>query len=230
MRMNSGVKRSCLNCHVTGCAEIVFQSELEAVKRLDSGRVSKFFQRGEALYRQGETLPVLFCISSARVKLVAVSQSGKMQIVGLALPGQLLGLPLKISGQKAPHSAIVLKAGVVCSFSGDCVRSALGIGPTLNLNLLRSLARDQRNAEERLLTAVGLSATARICRALLDLSQPNGQVFGLTRTEFAQLANTSTETVSRTFQSFARAGILKLKGRQITLLRPADLQELIARG
>ncbi|MFN8610649.1 MAG: Crp/Fnr family transcriptional regulator [Vulcanimicrobiota bacterium] len=230
MRTNPEVKRSCLKCHAAECAEIVLQAELEAVKRLDSGRISRFYQRGEVLYRQGETLPGLFCISSAQVKLVAVSQLGKVHIVGLAGPGQLLGLSLMISGQKAPHSAIIMKSGVVCNYQAACVKAALGEGPNLNLNVLRALARDQSSAEERLLSLGGLSASARISKNLLELAQPNGQVLALTRTELAQMANTSTETVSRLLHSLARGGSLKLKGRQVTLLRPADLEAIVAAG
>lgn len=230
MRTNSEVKRSCLKCHASECAEIVLQAELEAVKKLDSGRISRFYQRGEILYHQGETLSGLFCISSAQVKLVAVSQVGKVQIVGLAGPGQLLGLSLMISGRKAPHSAMIMKSGVVCNYQAASVKAAIGEGPTLNLNLLRSLARDQSGAEERMLSLGGLSASARISKALLELAQTNGQVLALTRTEFAQLASTSTETVSRLLHSLARAGSLRLKGRQITLVKPADLEAIVAAG
>ncbi|MBS2038930.1 Crp/Fnr family transcriptional regulator [bacterium] len=230
MRTNSEVKRSCLKCHAAECAEIVLKAEVEAVKRLDGGRISRFYQRGETLYRQGETLSGLFCISSAQVKLVALSQVGKVQIVGLAGPGQLLGLSLMVSGQKAPHSAMIMKSGVVCNYQSACVKAALGQGAILNMNLLRALARDQSSAEDRLLSLGGLSAPARISKAILELSQPNGQVLALTRTEFAQLASTSTETVSRLLHSLARAGSLKLKGRQITLLKPADLEAIVATG
>jgi len=228
---NSGVcTRSCFRCQAECSADIVSGAGREALELLDNGKVSRFYQRGDELYSQGGSLPGLFCISSARVKLVAVNRAGKVQIVGLAGPGEMLGLPLVFSSEPASHSALVLAAGVICTYPVACIKAALQKDPEVTQNVLSSLARLQVDTEGRLLSLSGLSAPARIAKLILDQATSTGVVTGLSRTEISQLAGTTLETVSRMVRSLARGGQIKVAGRRIQVLDRAGIEELVARG
>ena len=71
----------------------------------------------------------------------------------------------------------------------------------------------------------GLSAPARIAQLILEA--PTSR---LNRTEMAQMAGTTLETVSRLVQHLARQGVLALSGRRVTILRRDELEELVRRG
>lgn len=227
---NCVVHKNCSACRIKNDPpQILANTRAETVLLLNTGRLSRFFQRGEEIYRQGQSLAGLYCISSARVKLVSNDRLGKAQILGLAGPGEILGLTGLFNGE-APHSAIALTAGVVCCFARESLTSALEQDPALVLNLLSSLAKHNVILEERLQFLAGQSAAARVAKTLVTLADSGGQVQSFTRTEIAQLSGTSLETASRLVQQWARQGLIGLQARKIQLHHIGYLHKLVVKG
>ncbi len=219
------VCRSCMRCQDEGCTEAVRHINPAALHILDQGKTSCFYQRGDELYQQGSVLPGLYCISTARLKLTTLTAGGKAQMLGVAGPGELLGITSVFSGQPVSHTAEALSSGVVCLFPLATVRAALEVDPELSMNLVSSVSRLQVSTEARLMALAGLSAPARIAQLILEA--PTSR---LNRTEMAQMAGTTLETVSRLVQQLSRQGILALSGRRVTILRREELEDLVRRG
>ncbi|MFN8613107.1 MAG: Crp/Fnr family transcriptional regulator [Vulcanimicrobiota bacterium] len=161
---------------------------------------------------------------------MALNSIGKIQIVGLARPGQILGLPQVHSGFPASHSAIVSSAGVVCRFSAASLKTAQEQDGELSRNLLSALARRQCEAESQLLSLGSMSAAVRIIQLLLDLSGSGEMVTALSRTELSQLAGTTLETASRTVRGLERSNYIKLTRRLILIQDREALERMAMQG
>ena len=203
---------------------------------LDAISSSATYRKGEILFAEGQAPRGVFVICKGRLKLSASSPDGKSLILGMADPGEVVGLPGTISGK---HHEVTAEAfqPVQASFIPrkpfrDFVRTHGEVG----LRVAEILS-DIYHATYREVRYLGLSGSAegKLARFLLDLPANQDHDHGDTRTrrtltheEIADVVGTSRETVTRLFAEFKRKGLVEVNGSRLLIANKAGLQELLA--
>ncbi len=170
-----------------------------------------------------DPLSVMF-VFDGEVNLRMASYNGKRFILGIAGPGEILGLTSAISGI---FSRIGAEARNLCSIALLKRQDFLDFllrHPTACQNVTRELSQQHNRTCERL-RIVGLtsSAPARLAQLLLEWCAGGRQTvsgteirFLLTHEEIGECIGATRETVTRTLTAFRHRSLVKVNGSMLT--------------
>jgi len=212
----------------------------EALQELAELAHPQAFRSGELIFRPGS--PVLGCylILEGHVKLVQRApieekeKEKKECLLKLLGPGELLGECALFSDGYIAY-AQALGAVQAAFFDREGFLGSLRARPQLAVRLIERLSRELQAVQRRLIETSYEGIEGRLARLLLALGEkfgregPEGLELGLrlSRTELAQLAGVSTETVIRALSAFRERGLIHLEGYRIVLADREGLQRLI---
>ncbi len=220
--------RCCAKRHVS-----IFRSlEGEALARLESIRSSHRYRKGQVLHYEGTPSVGIHCLETGRAKIIRTAPGGKMCILRLVDPGEVLGLESLFCETHA-HSttAEMIEEGLVCLFERDPLLELIRENRELSATVLEFMACQLRTSEaERVELAVG-DVRERTARALILLSQKYGEPLNggtliglkLSREEIAEMIGAAAETVIRQLTEFRSEGLLENFGRQLVITDSARL-------
>lgn len=209
--------------------------DLETLEELVKNR--RPMKRGDALYRAGAQMHSLFVAREGAFKTVSISETGDEQVIGFHLPGELMGLDGLGNGRYRCET-LALEAATVCEVPyNDLERIAANI-PSLQHQLLKVMGRSMNRDHDHLEMLGRRHATERVALMLHSMSTRLEQLhrphhnfsLSMSREEIASYLGLVIETVSRTFSRLQDEGIIKVQGRQIRVIAPARLAELVHEG
>jgi CRP/FNR family transcriptional regulator len=182
------------------------------------------------LFRVGEPSRHLFVLRSGQVKLATCLSDGREQILGVRVPGQMLGIG-SLSEHKHPYSAEALTPVEVCRIEHKDMLAVLEQNPTVSLGIIQRLNQELQQSQA-LIRDLGLkSAPEKVASFLLSLT-PGQQVdsepvpLPLSRREMAELLGLTVETTSRVITRFRRDGVIQASRGHMRILDYARLQSL----
>jgi CRP/FNR family transcriptional regulator, cyclic AMP receptor protein len=188
-------------------------------------------KEGEILFREGEVPQGLYYIHSGCVKMVVNRQQSRGRttspeyVTKLVSPGEYFGYKALIRNGPSSATAKAVKASTVWQYSRDSVLSALNNSSPLVKLLLQQAVGDIENYETTSQLHYLASVQERIAYQLVVLSEkfgvqtPDGVSLNLrlTRNEFAQLASTINESLSRHLTEFKNEGLIEINGKEIII-------------
>lgn len=188
------------------------------------------FREGEHLFREGDAFNAIAAVRAGTVKTYVMDASGREQVQGFFLPGEVIGLNA-ISQARYPCNAVALDSVMLCRFSFPTMAALATRMPGLQQQLFRLLSQDIGKAA---LLAGNYSADERMAAFLISLSRryaargfsANRFLLTMTRTDIANYLRLASESVSRVFRRFQDEGLIRVDRREIELLGRARLEEL----
>ena len=183
-------------------------------------------ERGDILFREGESGDSLYVIGEGKIKLGRSSSDGRENLVAILGPGEMFGeLSLFDPGPRTMTATAVAETQLM-GLGNDSLTGLLTGRPEVAKALLAALAKRLRRTNEHLADLVFTDVPGRVAKALLDLAErfgrpvDNGVMVShdLTQEELAQLVGASRETVNKALADFATRGWLKLEARAVLLL------------
>lgn len=212
---------ACSACDLNEVCRLSGLVVLESGRGRQSIGALRTVYAGTHLYRSGAPATALYAVRQGLLKIVHVTADGDEQTLGLATPGEVLGLEGFSAGTYATD-AIALQQVVCCELPLSMLEQGARVRELASA-LLRLLSRA---TAPRLDQARG-SIRARVVQFLLDLSARlerrglDGRDFmlGLSRREIADLLDTRIETVSRMMQRLHREHAIDVRDNSVTLLR-----------
>jgi len=181
---------------------------------------------GTLLAAQDEPGDALFIVYSGRLKVAVAGDNGREVTLALLRPGDVFGEVSLLDGSPRTANVVAAVDTQVLVLSREAFLEHMRACPQTALNLMKELARRLRRADE---TIVGLAlqdVEGRLSRTLARLAREEGDVSvegGLllrrrpTQQELANMVGSSRETVSRTFSSLIRRGLVVPRGRMLVL-------------
>ncbi len=168
-------------------------------------------QPHEILFRENDPSENLFVLRRGLIKLTTVSIDGHAQIVGLAVPGQLVGFETK-SKKARRFTAETVTPVTVCRLrNGDMLR-VLKQNPPVAMAVIELVNHELLEAQQFIRMLRKRSAEKRVAWFLLSLAShaaPGATIpLALSRREIAELLGLTVETVSRLMSSFRRGGLI----------------------
>lgn len=182
---------------------------------------------GEHLFRVGDPLRVLYAVRGGSFKTYLVDPTGREQVLGFNLPGELIGLDA-IWPEKHQCNAVALNTASVCELPYAEMTNLSSQVPGLQHSMLRLLSKELALSHS---LAGDFTAEERIAGFLMSISSrmmlrgysETHLTLSMSRRDIANYLRLATETVSRVFARFAQDGLIKVDRREITL---RDMEKL----
>jgi CRP/FNR family transcriptional regulator len=205
----------------------------DAMRELDTLIATRQrFKKGAPIFQGGDRFTALYAIRSGSCKTTVSDQSGREQVTGYHLMGDIIGFD-GIGSGRHQCQAVSLEDTEVCEVPFARLEELSSRLPPLQRNLHRLLSREIMRDENLLLVVGSMDAQERIAAFLLNLSQRYQQrgysskefVLRLTRRDIGSYLGMKLETASRLLSRFQSKGLIKIEKSVIRLL---DLQALKA--
>ncbi len=205
------------------------------VQALENIKYTTAYPKGAVLFVEGQAPRGIFLLCKGRVKLSIGSSDGKMLILKISDPGEVLGLSATISGKPYELTAETLDPCQVNFVKRDDFLRFLREHNEVCLRVAEQLS-DKYNTACHEIRALGLSHSAaeKLAKLLLEWCEKNsgrqsGQMkLTLTHEEIAQMIGTSSETVTRLFADFKKKQFIQLRGSTLVIRNKAALETLVS--
>lgn len=200
--------------------------------------VPRTIRRGQILYMAGERERRLHLVTDGIMKLTARDGAGNETILGLAVPGDLIGEVAAIDELQQPLDAV---AAITCSVLGidaDVFVEVVSRNGDAALELARFLATRTRWICDTAMERSNSEVPARLAGRLLDLADMLGRIdsgaveieLPLAQADLGRLAGMCRESTCKTLRSFKAKGVVDYRGRRLRILRPDVLEKIRCAG
>ncbi|MCL1073000.1 electron transport transcriptional regulator EtrA [Shewanella dokdonensis] len=193
----------------------------------------KPIQKGEQLFKSGDSLKSLYAIRSGTIKSYTITEQGDEQITGFHLAGDVIGFD-GIHSQQHQSFAQALETSMVCEIPFNTLDELSGAMPKLRQQIMRMMSSEimtdqsmilllsKKNAEERLAAFIGNLAVRYGNRGF----SPREFRLSMTRGDIGNYLGLTVETISRLLGRFQKSGLIEVNGKYITIVDSAALYEL----
>lgn len=211
---------ACSACDLNEVCRLSGLIALDGGRRRQATGMLRTVQPCAPLYRAGAPATALYAVRQGLLKVVHVTAEGDEHTLGLATPGEVIGLESFSLGTYATD-VIAVQPAVCCELPLSMLEQGTRVRELASA-LLRLASRATAPRLER---ARG-SIRTRVVQFLLDLSARldrrglDGRQFmlGLSRKEIADLLDARIETVSRMMQRLHREHAIQVRDNSVTLL------------
>jgi CRP/FNR family transcriptional regulator len=228
-------ERSCLTCVVRG-PDCFCTLGPEALRELDVSGSRLRFAAGESVLREGYSAGRVYVVCRGKIKLTASSAEGRMLLLRIAGPGDVLGLAAALKDAKQQVAAVALEACELKAMDREEFFRLMDRFKDVSRNAARSVALEYEGAmmSVRRLALSG-SAARKLMDVLLECGRVNEGDMGseaiefsmpFTHEELGNFAGLSRETVTRMLSKFRREGLLEQEGGRMILRHPARMKAL----
>ena len=161
-----------------------------------------------------------------------MSTNGRDQIIKLIKKGDLLGERSLISGEPANLRATALNDMEICFIPKDEIVRDLKENNNFTMSILQDLALALKHADDVIVDMAQKTVKQRLAETLLYLHNnfkvhDNGSLdIQLSREDIANIIGTATESAIRLLSGFKKDGLINLKGKEIFIIKPKELQRI----
>jgi len=194
-------------------------------------------EKGQYLYQAGEPFRSIYALRSGSLKTYLMSQDGAEHVIGLKMPGDLLGLSA-INGKRYINSARALETSSVCEIPYERLEELGQAIPGLQHHMAGMMSREIQEEQEKVAMCSKMPAEARLASVLITLSDrfatrgfsANEFNLSMSRSDIANMLGLAVETVSRLFTHFQDDGLVKVERKHVQILDKEKLAALIKMG
>lgn len=181
------------------------------------------FDRGDMLFRKGESSSHLYSLTSGIVKICCTTREGREQIIGISSPGNLLVGLQSIEDECYEYSAIAAKPATACKVSHRALLARARDRSDLSLRLVSALNAQLAHSRQ-LMRVMGHKCAAAKIASFIALIIPKAEHMNhgfhlpFSRMEMASLLGLSEETVCRQMALLRRKGVIHAPRGKIKIL------------
>lgn len=211
--------------------------EERELAEIASVAVPRAFERGEILFREGDTGDTCYVVRTGAVIIRRdAGGSGRSLTLAEFRTGAFFGELAMFGGETRSATAETLEDTTVVALLSSDIQRVMRSSPQIAFKMCAGLADRLRDANERLLQQSFQTVAGRVAGTLLgqvvarqkEEGQDGGDVVvRATQSEIAQLAGTSRESASRFLASLEREGVVRLGRGKVTVHEPDRLRNYI---
>lgn len=242
-----------MNPHHTGnhrCSECLANKEgffcelgSDSIKAFESVKISNNYSSGSMLFVEGQLANGVYMLCHGEAKLYTCSRDGKVVILHVARPGELLGLSAVISGGTYEVSAEVIEPCQVNYITRADFLRLMNAHPDVAMSTVKQLSARYNDTCNQIRSFVLANSVAdKLAKLMLDwcetmaIGSGNGNGAGpirvkmrFTHEEVAEMIGTSRETITRLLKDFRERQIISLKGSDLYIHSRKGLEAMIGR-
>jgi len=227
-------KVACSNCNLRElCMPVdLSPADLERIDTLVGTR--RKISRGESLYHNGESFNSLYAIRTGFFKTSVTLEDGREQVTGFQMAGEIMGLDGIVSDHHT-CDAVALENAEVCVMPFEKIEELSREVNALQHHVHKIMSREIVREHGVMMMLGSMRAEERLAAFLLNLTtrlhargfSRSELVLRMTREEIGSYLGLKIETVSRTFSKLVEDGVLKVKQKNLRILKPETLRELV---
>lgn len=229
------IQNKCSECKMRG-SDFFCNLREENLRIFESFKITNAYPKGSTLYMQGQTSNGVYILCQGRVKLSTCSKDGKVIILHIAEPGEILGLSAAVSNTVHLATAEVIEPCQVNFVKNEDFLSFIKQNPEACLNAVRQLGQKYQTAYFQI-CSLGLSNSVADRLSSLFLAWCKESADGhhdlvhlkmsYTHEEIAQMIGTSRETVTRLLKDFKERNLISLKGSDLVIHDKNRLEQTV---
>lgn len=204
----------------------------EEQEALMSAAMRKVYEKGEAIFRQGDPADRMFLIKGGRVKLSKVDEDGFETTLDIRKAGDFIG-ETQFNEDEAgvyPLTAWCMEKTLICGLSQARFEQLILAYPNIGLQVIKNLSRRVAWLTSRVGSMSATNLEERLYRVLVNVAQEHGEPgprgvaihFPLTHEELGFLVGAHRVSVTRTLKDLRDTGRVIQEGRSLIL--PEDRQ------
>ena len=194
------------------------------------------FQRGQALFTEGDLAERVFLIERGWVTVTCTAPGGREIVLGLRGPGDMVGELSALDGEPRSATAVTITEVEAIVVSGSTLGRALD-NVAASRELIRMLAARLRDSDRKRLEFAALDTLGRVAWRLLELSERFGHEGGdgisvelpLSQEQLAGWCGASRESTVKALTSLRGLGCITT-GRRRVVIRDLEALRRHARG
>ena len=231
------LRQGCAQCSLQQLCLPAGIAAGELVRLDEIVRRRRPMERGERLFRFGDSLSAVYVARDGAFKTVSLSESGDEQVIGFHLPGELIGLDALGTGLHRSE-AVALTAANVCEVPFDDLANVAAQLPSLQHQLMRVIGQSVGRDHDHMEMLVKRQASERIAlflhglgERLLHIGQSGNDLkLPMSREVIGSFLGLALETVSRGFTRLQDDGVISVLGRRVEVLDSEELNRLAHGG
>jgi CRP-like cAMP-binding protein len=198
--------------------------------------VIKPLEKDEYLFHEGDPAHGFYIVQSGAVNVHRVNATGKEQIIHVFRAGESFAEATLATAQGYPADARALESSQVLLVQKVGILALLRRQPELALRMLGSMSSHLRVLVGQLEDLTLKDVETRLANWLIKRcpdrasQQPVRIELTTTKRVLAAELGTVSETFSRTLAKFREQKLLTVKGKIVTVLSPANLNDLLRRN
>ena len=220
-----------IESHKTCISLVPIFNHLEHEQMEEIMRVTKSnsYKKGEIIYRDGDKSDSLYIVSSGKIRVYRLSESGKEQLVRILFPGDFTGeLALFRESIHKSYAEAMIDTSV-CMITRFDLQEFLLKFPSISLRILSEFSNRLDISETQTARFATEKVETRIAFFLaecMDNQEKSMEIeLPMTQKDLASYLGTTPETISRKLAEFEDEGYIKQKsGKKIEIL---DLDSLL---
>lgn len=228
----SEVEVGCVVCdRKAECFKYLSKKELTL---FENNKSTVHYNKGETILKQGTEFTHVVSFNAGLAKLNVEVNRDKNVMIGIIKPSEILGGPGMFHNNRYSFSVTALTDSSICLINVDVFKKMITINEKFAETFLSSFSSRYTEAINRLVSMSHKHMNGRVAEALLYISEKiyksNTFVLPLSRQELAEYTGTTKESISRIFKNFDNDNLLSVNGRQIKILDPEKLKQVMLKG
>ena len=189
------------------------------------------YERGEALFFEGDDCIGLHILKGGCVKLYRLSPQGRQYIVRLLQEGDTFDEVAVFDGGGNPVNAEALEPSRVWVVEAACIRQMVATSPEFSQKVIYNLGQNLRMLVHAASEMAFYQVTHRLARLITQL--PTEELGGgdgtsrLTQEQLAARLGTVREVVARSLRELERSGAIRTENRRITIADSGLLEQWV---
>lgn len=218
------MQTDCKNCPFkTKATSMLSECSLE---QLSNNHLELKLKKGDSIIKQGtySTNVVFLRIGLAKIHIAGPYTE---QIVKMVNAPSYLGLPTTFGSKINQYSVTAVSDAEVCFIDLEVFQNILDENKEFTREIILEFCKNELESFHRCANRTQKLIRGNMADAILDFAdkifKSDSFTLPLSQSEFANLVDTSRESVSRVLAEFDKDGIIKVKGRQIEILNKKSL-------
>ncbi len=213
------------------------ETEIQGFRQMDILQENKTrvtYLKGENIFKQGAFAPYVIYVVEGLVKVYLQTGYEKQINISLAKSGDFLAFSSIFGENIHTYSTQALKDSEICMIEKESLKEILLKNPEFALEITSKNYRNERHLFEIIKNVSYKQMRGKLASSLLYLSQDEfikeGVFNFLTRQDIADFASISTESAIKFLKEFEKEKIIKLKGKDISILDSEKLENISKNG
>ena len=191
----------------------------------ESLKITNSYPKGATLFMEGQPSNGIYMLCQGKVKLSTCSKDGKVIVLRISEPGEVLGMSAVVSSSAYEATAEVQEPCQVNFVRKDDFLRFLEQYGNASLSAVKQLSRSYHAAHAQI-RSFGLSSSVadKLAKLFLEWCERKGGdannihlKIPYTHEEMAEMIGTSRETVTRVLKDFRERDLITVKGSDLII-------------
>lgn len=211
--------------HCTGRREGLFSNLLQTeADELNHRKSCQVYKKHQAVFLEGSYPRGVYCVNHGKVKIYAIGDEGKEQIIHIAREGEVIGFRAMFSGDPYKVSAATLEDARICFVSKEDFLAMIDNNASLRNVVMKELSKELSDRAQFITNLAQKHVRERVAFSLLLLQKIYGEEpINLSREDMANFVGTATETLIRLLKEFREEGLIEVQTRKLRIVNEAGL-------